>query len=62
MTENDVMETARKLAGIIRETEVYKEYLQQREVLKKQPQLYAQVNEYRLFALERSFPFSAILL
>ncbi len=47
MTENDVMETARKLAGIIRETDVYKEYLQQREVLKKQPELYTQVNEYR---------------
>lgn len=47
MTENDVMEAARKLAGIIWETDVYKEYLHQREELKKQPQLYAQVNEYR---------------
>lgn len=47
MTENDVMETAKKLAGIIRETDVYQEYLHQRELLKKQPELYAQVNAYR---------------
>lgn len=47
MTANDVMEAARKLAGIIRETDVYKEYLYQREELKRQPELYVQVNEYR---------------
>lgn len=47
MTENDVMEAAKKLAEIIRRTGVYQEYLQQREALKKQPELYAQVNEYR---------------
>ena len=47
MTEHDVMEAAKKLAGIIRETDVYGEYLHQREELKKQPQLYDQVNEYR---------------
>ncbi len=47
MTENDVMESAKQLAGIIRETDVYKEYLRQRERLKAQPELYAQVNEYR---------------
>ena len=28
MTEKDVMEAARRLAGIIRETDIYKEYLQ----------------------------------
>ena len=39
MTEHDVMEAAKKLAGIIRETDVYGEYLHQREELKKQPQL-----------------------
>lgn len=47
MTENDVMEAVRKLAVIIRETDVYKEYLHQREALKRQPELYDQVNEYR---------------
>ena len=44
MTENDVMESAKQLAGIIRETDVYKEYLRQRERLKTQPELYAQDN------------------
>ena len=48
MTEKDVMEAARRLAGIIRETDIYKEYLQCREIMRKQPELYAQVNEYRL--------------
>ena len=47
MTENEVMEAAVKLAQIIRDTDVYQEYLRQREVLKEQPELYAQVNEYR---------------
>lgn len=47
MTENDVMEAAKKLAGIILETDVYQEYLHQREVLQRQPELYRQVNEYR---------------
>lgn len=47
MTENDVMEAARKLAGLIRETDVYQEYLHQREILQRQPELYKQVNEYR---------------
>ena len=47
MTEKDVMAAARQLAGIIRETDIYQEYLRCREILKKQPELYAQVNEYR---------------
>lgn len=47
MTEKDVMETAGRLAGIIKETDIYNEYLQQREILKLQPELYEQVNEYR---------------
>ena len=47
MTENDVMEAARGLADIVRETDVYREYLQQRDILKAQPGLYDQVNEYR---------------
>ena len=47
MTENEVMEAAKKLAQIIRDTDVYQEYLRQREALKQQPELYAQVNEYR---------------
>lgn len=47
MTENDVMEAAKRLAGIIRETDIYQEYLSNREELKRQPELYAQVNEYR---------------
>ena len=47
MTENDVMEAARGLAEIVRETDVYREYLQQRDILKAQPGLYDQVNEYR---------------
>lgn len=47
MTETDVMEAAKRLAGIIRETDSYKEYLRQREILKQQPELYEQVNAYR---------------
>ena len=47
MTKNEVMEAAKRLAGIIRETDVYQTYLHYREELKKQPELYAQVNEYR---------------
>lgn len=47
MTKNEVMEAAKRLAGIIRETDVYQTYLYYREELKKQPELYAQVNEYR---------------
>lgn len=47
MTEKDVMQTAKRLAGVIRESDVYKEYVRQREVLRKQPELYSQVNEYR---------------
>lgn len=47
MTEKDVMEAARRLAGIIRETDTYKEYVRCREIMRKQPELYAQVNEYR---------------
>lgn len=47
MTENDVMEAASGLAEIIRKTDVYEEYLQQRDILKAQPGLYEQVNVYR---------------
>lgn len=47
MTEKDVMEAVRRLAEVIRETDIYQEYLRCREILKKQPELYAQVNEYR---------------
>ena len=47
MTENEVRGAAKKLAQVIRDTDVYQEYLRQREALKQQPELYAQVNEYR---------------
>lgn len=46
-TEKDVMEAAKRLAGIIRDTDIYEEYLRQRESLRRQPELYRQVNEYR---------------
>lgn len=47
MTEDDVLEAAKRLAGIIRGTDVYEEYLHQREKLRRQPELYQQVNAYR---------------
>lgn len=51
MSDKEIVEAARRFAGIIMDSKTYKEYLDQREKLKKQPELYERVNEYR----QRSF-------
>ncbi|MBD5477511.1 MAG: YlbF family regulator [Lachnospiraceae bacterium] len=47
MSDSEIMEAAKKFAAIIQETDTYKEYYNQREKLKKQPELYDKVNEFR---------------
>ena len=47
MSASEIMEAAKKFAAIIQETDTYKEYYNQREKVKKQPELYDKVNEFR---------------
>ncbi len=47
MSDSEIMEAAKKFAAIIQETDTYKEYYNQRERVKKQPELYDKINEYR---------------
>lgn len=47
MSDKEIMEAARGFADQIMTSDTYKEYLYQRERIKKQPELYAKVNEYR---------------
>ena len=47
MSDSEIMEAAKKFAAIIQETDTYKEYYNQREKVKKQPELYDKINEYR---------------
>lgn len=47
MSDSDIKEAAKKFAAIIQESDIYKEYYYQREKIKKQPELYDKVNEYR---------------
>ncbi|MBD5514748.1 MAG: YlbF family regulator [Lachnospiraceae bacterium] len=47
MSDSEIMEAAKKFAAIIQETDTYKEYYNQREKVKKQPELYDKVNEFR---------------
>ena len=51
MSDIQMEEATKKFAAYIQESDTYKEYLYQREKLKKQPDLYDKVNEYR----QRSF-------
>ena len=47
MSDSEIMEAAKKFAAIIQETDTYKEYYNQRERVKKQPELYDKINEFR---------------
>lgn len=47
MSDKEIIEAAKKFAGMIMTSKTYKEYLYQRERIKKQPELYEKVNEYR---------------
>ena len=51
MSDIQIEEATKKFAAYIQESDIYKEYLYQREKIKKQPELYDKVNEYR----QRSF-------
>lgn len=47
MPDVQIRDATKKLAAYIQQSDTYKEYLNQREKLKKQPELYDKVNEYR---------------
>ena len=47
MSDIQIEEATKKFAAYIQETDTYKEYWYQREKIKKQPELYDKVNEYR---------------
>lgn len=47
MSDSDIKEAAKKFAAVIQESDIYKEYYYQREKIKKQPELYDKVNEFR---------------
>ncbi len=47
MLDIRIEEATKKFAAYIQESDTYKEYRYQREKLKKQPELYEKVNEYR---------------
>lgn len=47
MSDSEIMEAAKKFAAIIQETDTYREYYNQRERVKKQPELYDKINEFR---------------
>lgn len=47
MSDKEILEAARRFADQIMTSDTYREYLFQREKIKKQPALYEKVNEYR---------------
>ncbi len=47
MSDKEIIEAARQFAEKIMASDTYKEYLFQREKIKKQPDLYEKVNEFR---------------
>ena len=47
MPDIQIEEATKKFAAYIQQSDIYKEYFNQRERLKKQPELYEKVNEYR---------------
>lgn len=47
MSDKEIIEAARDFADKIMTSGTYKEYLYQREKIKKQPELYEKVNEFR---------------
>lgn len=51
MSEEEIRDAAREYARKIMETDTYRKYCYERERIKKQPDLYEKVNQYR----ERTF-------
>lgn len=47
MSEKEIIEAARAFADKIMTSDAYREYLYQREKIKKQPEIYEKVNEFR---------------
>lgn len=47
MSDIEIIEAARVFADKIMTSDTYREYLYQREKIKKQPELYEKVNEFR---------------
>ena len=47
MSDIQMEEATKKFAAYIQDTDTYKEYWYQREKIKKQPELYDKVNEFR---------------
>lgn len=47
MSDSEIMEATKAFAATIQDSATYKEYWNQRERIKKQPELYDKVNEYR---------------
>lgn len=47
MSDKEIIEAAKQFADTIMTSNTYKEYLYQREKIKKQPELYEKVNEFR---------------
>ena len=47
MSDSKIREAIKQFADTIMASDMYKEYLYQREKIKKQPDLYDKVNEYR---------------
>ncbi len=47
MPDAKIQEATKKFAAYIQQSDTYKEYLFQREKIKKQPELYEKVNEFR---------------
>ncbi len=47
MSDKEIIEAAREFADKIMTSNTYKDYLYQREKIKKQPELYEKVNEFR---------------
>ena len=47
MSDIQIEEATKKFAAYIQESDTYKEYWYQREKIKKQPELYEKVNEFR---------------
>lgn len=47
MSDREIIKAAREFADKIMTSDTYKEYLCQREKIKKEPELYARVNEFR---------------
>lgn len=47
MSDKEIIKAARDFADKIMTSDTYREYLYQREKIKKQPELYEKVNEFR---------------